>query len=160
MGFAIPFLVKKQSCKHEHNEHILHRERSSPAACRQGPHTAERWEWVALKAPVCCRDRQSSSVPYFWGWGPAAPPSHPHPQVNGPAEAEPLEGTGRCRGENTTAIDVKMLTRFTSSHQYSVLHKIIWNCIKYVQWLPKSRCCQYSRAHPLELITSNPLENV
>lgn len=55
LGWSSLFLTwwVKQSCKHQHNEHILHGECPSPAACREGPHPAGRWEQERLWGLGC-----------------------------------------------------------------------------------------------------------
>lgn len=141
LGWSLLFLTwwVKQSCKHQHNEHILHGECPSPAACREGPHPAGRWEREALRARMCCRDGQSHVAPHLLRErGPTTPPRWAvPPHRTCPPDTEPSESAGCCRGKNVAATEVKTLTLFTSNHQCSVLHKTIWNCIKYLQWLPR-----------------------
>lgn len=116
---------------------LLHGDCLCPAACTSHPAGGQSrgsaGSGVLLQRAEPCRasplKRGSCTTPRW-----AFPPCQ-----KGPASSKPLESTGLCRGTGVAAIEVKTLTLFTSNRQRLVLHKTIWNCMKYLQWLPRKQ---------------------
>lgn len=138
-GSGISHWWVRQSCKNECNELRLRGDCLCPAAAHQalillgGQRRGSEDSRVLLQRAEPCRTlplKMGSCTTPRWGF--------PHCQMS-PANSKPLESTGLCRGRRVSAIEVKTLTLFTSNRQCLVLHKTIWNCIKYLQWLPRKQ---------------------
>lgn len=133
------FSMIRQSCKNECNEHMLHGDSSCPAACTPGPHPARgQTRGSEVSGVLLQRAEPRRTSPLKMGSCTTPRWVFP-PHQTGPANCKPLESTGLCRGRSVTAIVVKTLTQFTSNRQCLVLHKTIWNWIKYLQWLPRKQ---------------------
>lgn len=133
------FSLVRQSCKNECNEHMLHGDCLCPAACTPGPHPAgdqtrgSEGSGVLLQRAEPCRASPLKM-------GSCTPPQVSVPaMLNRPCQLQAFGKHRALQGQRVAAIEVKTLTLFTSNCQCLVLHKTIWNGIKYLQWLPRKQ---------------------